>query len=75
MGGVSPCLRAGIEPGRVSVVALEAARVAQPLPAELRAVELARPQGSAPDAPATNVGNSFLAAGRIVSIVTILCNA
>src|SRR5436309_4945870 len=75
VGRVSSWLCAGTESGRVSMVALETARVAQLLSTELRAVELLRPKGPAPNAQATHPGDCLLAAGRTVSVVTILCNA
>src|SRR5712691_11025560 len=75
MAGVSSGLCAGTEPGRVLVVTLETARVAKPLPHYLRAVEPSRTQSPATDAPTAYAGDRILAAGRAVSIVTILCNS
>ena len=62
------------ESGRVSVVALEEARLAQHLSPELRTVERLCPSGLAPDALAHHSGDRLLASGKAVSIVTILCN-
>ncbi len=52
------------------VVALEAARVAQPLPAELWRAQPRCPPGLAPDAPAPHPGDCLLAAGRTVPALT-----
>src|ERR1019366_10398201 len=73
VGGVSSRLCARSESGRVPVVALEATRATEFLPAELWPVKPLRPQGSTPDAEATHAGHCLLAAGRTVSVVTILC--
>jgi hypothetical protein len=62
MGGFSPRVRPGIESGRVSIVALEAARVAQLLRPELWTAQPLCPQGPAPDAPTTNSCDCLLAA-------------
>ena len=67
-------LRPGTESGRVSMVPLEAARVAQFLPGQLRPIEPARTPGTEQDAPSTNPGLRILATSRTVSLVTILCN-
>ena len=75
LAGVSSRLCAGTESGRVPVVALETTRVAEPLPAELRATEPLCPQSPAPDAEASLADHRLLAAGGIVSYVTILCNS
>jgi Winged helix-turn helix/DDE superfamily endonuclease len=74
VGGVSPCLCAGTESGGISLVALEAARVAQLLSPELWALEQSCSQSSAPHAPATYSGDRFLATSGTISVVTILCN-
>src|SRR5437870_8119932 len=74
-GGVSSRLCAGTESGRVSVVALEAARVAQLLPAELRAVEPTCSPSPPSHAQTAQLGDRLLATGGTVSVVTILCNA
>jgi len=63
------------EPGRVSVVTLETARVAQLLPHYVWPVEPPCAPRVAPDAPTSDSGDCLLAAGRPVPIVTILCNA
>ena len=72
VGGISSRLCPGSESGRVPVVALEATRVAEFLPAELWPVKPLRPQGPAPHAEATHAGDCLLAAGRAISV--ILCN-
>jgi hypothetical protein len=54
MGGVFARLCTRTEPGRVSVVALEAVRIAQLLPTELWPVKPLCPQGPAPDAATTH---------------------
>jgi hypothetical protein len=68
-------LRTGTESGRVPLVSLEAPRTAQLLPHNVRPVELPRSPGPCPDAPSSDSGLRFLATGRSLSIVTILCNA
>ena len=75
VGGVSSRLCPGAESGRVPVVALEATRTAELLPAELWPVKPLCPQGPAPDAEAPYARHCLLAAGGAVSVVTILCNA
>jgi hypothetical protein len=75
VGGISSRLCAGTESGRVPVVALEATRTAQLLPADLWPVKPLCPQGSAPHAQATHIGHRLLAAGGTLSIVTILCKS
>jgi len=75
VGGVSSRLCAGTESGRVPVVVLEAARVAQLLPAELRAVEPTCSPSPPPDAQTAKLGDRLLTTGGTVSFVTILCNA
>jgi hypothetical protein len=74
VGGVSSRLCAGTESGRVSVVTLEATRVAQLLPAELRAVEPTCSPSPPPDAQTAELGDRLLATGGTVFFVTILCN-
>src|ERR1700758_2328976 len=75
VGGVSSRLRAGTESRRVPVVALEATRTAELLPAELWPVKPLCPQGSAPDAEAALTRHRLLATGGTVSVVTKICNA
>jgi DDE superfamily endonuclease len=70
-----PCLCPGTEPRGVSVVALEAARVTQLLPHNFRAAEPSRAPGASSYAQTAYPGDRLLAAGRSVSIVTILCSA
>jgi DDE superfamily endonuclease len=72
--GVLACLCAGTEPGRVSVVALETARVAELLPRYFRAVEPLRTPGASSYAQTAYSGDRLLAAGQPVPAVTILCN-
>ena len=74
-GEVSSWLRTGSESSRVPVVALEATRTAELLPAELWPVKPLCPQGSAPHEEATHARPCLLAAGGTVSSLTILCNA
>ena len=73
VAGVSSRLRAGTEPGRVSVVALETARTAELLPARLRATERSCSPGVATHASPAYPGLRLLGAGRTLSFVTILC--
>ena len=61
-------------PGRVSVVALETARVAELLPHYFRAVESLRTPGASSYAQTAYSGDRLLAAGQPVPAVTILCN-
>lgn len=75
VAGVPAGLCSGTESGRVPVVALEATRVAQLLPAELWPVEPLCSQGAAADAEAALAGDRLLAASGTVSVVTILCNS
>jgi hypothetical protein len=65
---VSTRLCFGSEPGRILVVALEATRVAQLLPAELWPAEPLCSQGSAADAEAALAGDRLLAASGTVSV-------
>jgi gas vesicle protein len=66
-------VRAGIKPGRVSVGALEATRVAQLLSAELRTAQRSRSPRSMPHAPSAHSGLRLLATGGTLSVVSILC--
>jgi len=70
-----PGLRSGTESGRVSLVALETARVAELVPYHLWTVEPLRPQIASPHATASRLSLRFLGAGGTVSFVSILCNA
>ena len=67
-------LCSGTESGRISVVALEAARATELLPQEFRRTESPCPEGTVADAPTAYSGNGLLGAGRALSIVTILFN-
>ena len=73
VGRVSPGVRARTQSRGVFVVSLEAARITQPMPTELRATEPLRPPSAAADAPALHFGDRLLATGGTFSIVTILC--
>jgi hypothetical protein len=73
VAGVSAGLRAGVEPGGIPVVALEAARTAQPVPEGLRDAERARLTSPAADASPPDPGGGVLGTGGALSIVTILC--
>src|SRR5271166_2816701 len=75
VAGVPARLCAGAEPGGVSVVTLEATRVAQLLPAGFRATEYPCPARFAPHAPPADPGLRFPGAGGPLSVVTILCEA
>ena len=75
VAGVSSRLRAGTEPGGVSMVTLETVRVAQLLSYHLWAAKPPCAPSIAPDAWTSNSGHRLLAAGQPVFIVTILCNA
>ncbi len=66
MVGVSPGLRSGNESGRVSVVALEATRTAELLPAELLATEPLCTQSPSPHAPTADSGDRLLGTSRTV---------
>jgi hypothetical protein len=68
-------LRPGTESGRVSVVPLEATRVAQFLSGQLRPVESAGPPRTAPDASSPNPGLRLLATSEAIPSVTILCTS
>jgi hypothetical protein len=70
---VSASLRSGTEPGRISVVPLEAARAAEFLPGQLRPVESARSWSAAPDAPSPVPGLRLLATSGAIPVVTIFC--
>ena len=72
---VSARLRSGTEPGRISVVPLEAARTTQFLPGQLRPVESARSWSAAPDAPSPVPGLRLLATSGAIPVVTIFCNS
>lgn len=72
VGRVSPRLCARTESGRIFVVALEATRTAELLSAELRPAQPLCPESSASDAERAYAGDCLLAAGRTVSVVTIL---
>jgi hypothetical protein len=72
--GVLACLCPGAESGGVSVVVLEAARAAQLLPHNFRAVKPSRAPGAPPYAPTAYSRDRLLATSRTVSFVTILCN-
>src|SRR5690348_16669538 len=67
VSGVPAGLRPGAESGGVPVVALEAPRVAELLPAGLWGTELSSPQGTAPDEPPPDPGQRLLGTGRTVS--------
>ena len=75
VGGVSSRLCARTESGRLSVVVLEAARVAKLLPAELRAVEPTCSPSPPPDVQTAQLGDRVLATSGTVFFVTLLCNA
>ena len=66
--GVSARLRSGIESGGVPLVALEAARVAQLLSAELRPAQRARSPCLTANAPPTHAGLCLLGAGGVVPL-------
>ena len=69
-GWSSPGLCSGTNSCRVSVVALETARVAELSPYYVWAVEPLRTPGASADAPTTHSGDRLLATGRTVFIVT-----
>ena len=69
MAGVPASLRSGVEPGGISVGALETARVAELLPAELWTIEHSCSPRSAADAPPAHSSLRLLGAGG-----TFLCN-
>jgi len=64
-------LRSGIEPGGVSVVALEAARTPELLPQEFRGTESLCAEGTAADAPTSYFGHGLLGTGRALPTITI----
>ena len=59
--------------GGVSVVALETTRTTQLLPEHLRTVKRPGASRAQADAPQTHSGDGLLAAGRPLSLVSILC--
>src|SRR5437016_4624694 len=67
VSGVPAGLRPGAESGGVPLVALEAPRVAELLPAGLPGTELSGPQGTTPDAPPPYPGQLLLETSRTVS--------
>jgi hypothetical protein len=72
MVGVSPGLRSGTESGRVSVVALEATRTTELLPAELLATEPLCSQSTLPHAQTADSGYRVLGTSRTVLIRQIV---
>ena len=72
--GVPTRLGSGIEPGGVSVVALEAARAAKLLSQEIWGTQPPCPQGATANAPPPYFGHGLLGTGRALSLVTILFN-
>jgi hypothetical protein len=70
-----PAYAPELNPGRISVVTLEAARAAELLPEEFRGIEPLCAEGTAADAPPAYSGNGILGAGRAVSFVTMVCSA
>jgi len=73
VAGISSGLRPGTESGGVSVVALETARVAELLPARLRATKRSCSPCVTTHASPPRLGLRLLGASRTLPLVTILC--
>src|SRR3979411_3187215 len=73
MAGISSRLCSGTQSGGVSVVALETTRTTELLPEHLCAAERPCSSRAQADAPQIYSGDGLLAAGRPLSLVSILC--
>src|SRR5882762_2804699 len=73
MAGIPSRLCSGTQSGGVSVVALETTRTTELLPEHLCPAERPCSSRAQADAPQIHSGDGLLAAGRPLSLVSILC--